>query len=41
MQYYERDDVMLIKVDAVVIVAKDAPLMDTFMKSDTLSEVFT
>lgn len=39
VDYYERDNLMLTKVDTAVIIAKDAPLLDTFMKSATLSEV--
>ena len=39
VEYYEREKEMLIKVDSVVIIAKDAPLLSVFMSSSVLAEV--
>ena len=39
VEYYEPEGILLTKVDSSVIIAKDAPLLDIFMNSATLSEV--
>ena len=39
MEYYEREKEMLTKVDSVVVIARDAPLLTCFMDSAVLAEV--
>lgn len=41
VEYYEQEKEIMTKVESVVVIARDAPLREVFMKTEALSKVRT